>query len=248
MATNLDFKFNLIYMEVLQNSFQLYKKSIWTCLPLSLAVALGINAPFLFFEYEDALDFLVEVFSWQDYKSALMIFIWLVTFIALEALILKINSLKINKEDNLANNITQAVAQFFPMIMVSVLYSIIVVCGMVFLVVPGLVFSITLMFSFIIRLLEHHSTMDCLIISHRLVWGKFWYALLVLSVPLLLNLAIFLAIFISTVGILTQFSSTWEHAYFFAFLLNTALQVIFIPFIFSTILSLFYDLKSHQTR
>ncbi|HET9843134.1 MAG TPA: hypothetical protein VFP93_00585, partial [Gammaproteobacteria bacterium] len=73
-----------------------------------------------------------------------------------------------------------------------------------------------------------------------------WYSLVIISTPFLLNLFLFLAIFISVVGIMTNFTATWDHAYFFAFLLNTLLQVLFIPFIIGTSLCLLYDLKTKK--
>ncbi len=234
-------------MEVIQHSFTLYKKGLKGCLPLSLIIAMGINAPFLFFEYQSPLDFLDTLFTWQDYKSGLMVTFWVLTFIGLESLIIKLNSIHSGMPKTTAEAISSAISDFFPLLLVAALYSIMIVCGIAFLVVPGIIFSISLMFAFIIRLIEHHDVFESLINSHKLVWGHWWYSLLVLSVPILLNLIVFLAIFISTVGILTHFSETWSHAYFFAFVLNTILQIFFIPFILSTVLSLFYDLKTKKS-
>ncbi len=234
-------------MQVLQQSFDLYKQRFWACLPLSLVIASGIFAPFLFFEYNEPFSLITELLTWQGYKSAMMIGIWLLTIIAMGALINKINQFYLNQSATTSWCISQALTDFFPVLLVSALYSILVICGLVFLILPGIFVAISLMLSFIIRFVEHLSVFDSIVKSHQLVTKRWWQAFVIMSVPLMLNISTFLAVFITVVSVLTYHAETWEHAYFFAFFLNAGLQVIFIPFIFSTALCLYYDLKDQHS-
>lgn len=234
-------------MEVIQHSLKLYRKSFLHILPLSILIAAGINFPFLFFDYKEPLDFLEEIFTWHDYKSGLMLMIWTISFIALETLIIRINSIKIQSPNSLHEDIATALKDFTPLLLVGFLYSIIVICGIAFLIIPGIIFAVSLMFAFVIRILEHHDVFESIVQSHRLVWGNWWYTVIIISVPVLLNLIAFLALLMFIVGLMTNFIPQWEHAQLFTISLNTILQIIFIPFIFTTILSLYYDLKLKQS-
>lgn len=235
-------------MEVIQHSLKLYRQAFIHCLPLSILIAVGINFPFLFFEYREPLDFLDEIFTWQDYKSGLMLAIWVLTFIGLETLIIRIHSIKIQSPNKLRQDVADALGDFLPLLLVGLLYSIIVICGIAFLIIPGVIFAVSLMFAFVIRILEHRDVFESIVASHRLVWGHWWYTVLVVSIPALANLIAFLGILMFVVGLMTNFTANWEHAQLFAFILNTVLQIAFIPFIFSTVLSLYYDLKSKQNN
>jgi hypothetical protein len=135
-----------------------------------------------------------------------------------------------------------ALQKFFPLILLTLLYALIVLSGTMLLIVPGIILAISLMFSFILLIIDNQNILQSLMMSHRLIWGRWWYTVFMMSFPFLINIILFLATLLA-INLLSQhfyFSELYNTLSFFFILL---MQAFILPFVFSVALLLIYHLK-----
>ncbi len=111
-----------------------------------------------------------------------------------------------------------------------------VLSGTMLLIIPGIILSVSLMFVFILGIIDAQGILQTLLNSHRLVWGNWWHTALIISIPLMLGTIITLTSFVIAV----RFFSEMPYA---VFLFNAIAQIIFIPLVFSIALVLLNDLR-----
>lgn len=135
-----------------------------------------------------------------------------------------------------------ALQKLLPLILLILLYALIVLSGTMLLIVPGLILAISLMFSFILLIIDNQNILQSLMTSHRLVWGNWWYTIFIMSFPILINVILFLAavLAINLLNAHYHFSAIHYTLSFFSILL---IQAFILPFVFSVALLIIYHLK-----
>lgn len=231
-------------MNVLKKSFQLCKNDLPKVVSLSIVISLCINVPLFFLTSDKSSNLLVDMLSIDNQQTICAYLVWMLSFILLSTLVVKFNYLFNQRPHSLLDCLQTAISQFFPLLLIAALYGIVVICGIVFLIVPGLILSVSLMFAFVIRLLEQRDIFDTLVESHKLVWGNWWYSLMMFSIPFLLHLFLLLLCIILVSGLMAMINGEVDHTLTIAFLANAALQVVMIPLILSLTVCMFYNLKS----
>ncbi|MGH8581754.1 MAG: hypothetical protein ACREWG_03000 [Gammaproteobacteria bacterium] len=90
----------------------------------------------------------------------------------------------------------RALVCLLPTIGAFLLYMLAVVLGMVLLLVPAIIFGLSLGFSFYIIVVERIGPIAALKRSHYLVWGDWWRTLAILTVALLILVALSLLVYV----------------------------------------------------
>lgn len=226
--------------QVLEQGFSLYKRSFTSALPYSFIAALFMIAPYslsALYSTSNSLTSHLPIALW------VIAITWLGGFTILAALIFRLYCICYNVPSHFVGSIQHALFKLIPLLLLLALYCLIVLSGTMLLVIPGLIFTLSLMFSFILVITDNQNVFQTLTLSHRLVWGQWWHVACVVCVPLLLNIIFTLSVLLSAILLLTKMNSKTTDIIMTATVLNIIIQTIFIPLIFSVALVLLHDLR-----
>lgn len=109
------------------------------------------------------------------------------------AMIYRIDNVANQRDDSFGEAMGVAVRKFPVMLLAAFLYSIAVMLGMVLLVIPGLILTLSLFFYAYYIVLEDRSAYQSLKASHKLVWKDWWRTMGVFTVPGVLMLIVYFA-------------------------------------------------------
>lgn len=126
-----------------------------------------------------------------------------------------------------------------PSTIVLLLYIIIVACGTILLILPGLILSITLMLSMFLVITNKSSMMDAFLYSHKLIWPELLRVSLIISVPIFIYLAPSLVSYL----LIMKMTLTFEDFHYYATLAQAAIQIFTLPYLFCVTLCLMQDLE-----
>ena len=226
--------------QILEQGFSLYKRSFGSALPYSFIAALLMIAPY-------SLSALYSLSNSQTEHHQVALWImgiaWLGGFTILSGLIFRLYCICYNVPSHFVGSVTHALFKLIPLLLLLALYCIIVLSGTMLLIIPGLIFTISLMFSFILVITDNQNVFQTLTLSHRLVWGQWWHVTSVICVPLLLNITFTLTVLLSAILLFTKINAKTPDIIMTATVLNIVIQTIFIPLIFSVVLVLLHDLR-----
>ena len=88
----------------------------------------------------------------------------------------------------------RALKKLIPIFIIYILYTLAIMVGLLLLVIPGIIFMITLMFGFYALVIEDAGPIKSLRRSHFLVWGNWWRTTVIVTVAGLLMIALYLAL------------------------------------------------------
>lgn len=222
---------------ILENSFELYKQTLSLSLPYSAAIACLTSFPLL----------LVLSPLWP--RMGLIVIASLCGFIAFilsSALLFHLYSYCSGVPSNILSALKHALIKFPSLLLLAAVYAIIVLSGTMLLIIPGIILAFSLMFSFTLVLTDNTPMLQTLIKSHRLVWGNWWHSFFIISLPLLLNIVLSFACFITVAEVSTNMKLSIMTTGIILALLNTILQTLFIPLILTVILVLLHDLRQRK--
>lgn len=141
------------------------------------------------------------------------------------------------------------VVKMLPLLVFMLLYAIIVTVGLLLLVVPGILFSVSLMFGSYVMVVEGKGPLAALGDSHRLVWGHWWRTLVILSVAAVIvmalyMLAIFVLGFLAALGTVDAGSSLLRLG---ELVLLPVLGAVVVPLFYALTLAIYYDLRLRRS-
>lgn len=219
-----------------QHVFRFYKQILWKVLPFSCAVSALILLPFIIWEHSEPSQHLLLQFLKLDKKHLLLSTgFWIVAFWLLLSLTDRMYSLLHGIPKTHAQSFMTAFTHLVPILIIQCLYVFVIISGSIFLIIPGVVFSISCMFAFILYLIGRTTLFHSLVLSHRLVWGQWWRTAITLLLPVLINLMVSLLAYMLIAQLESIRSFSWT---------LILIQSFFIPYLLSTILILLYDLES----
>lgn len=228
--------------DILVQGFLLYRRCFWTSLIYSIPAALLIFSPLFiidFYQLFDAqgLHFLIfAIFFAAIFGSVLF----------LNGLIFRLYCFCYKIPTSFLGSLKHALSKLIPVIMVGALYTLIVLGGTMVLIIPGIIFTVSLMFSFILAITSNQNLLQTLTNSHRLVWGHWWHVFFVISIPLLLNMVVFLMVFLTIIWLSFLFAMPISEINPWVYLINMTLQIFFIPYTFCIALVLLHDLRQRS--
>ena len=224
--------------KILDTSFRLYTASfkkvigyglIIGSVYLILTVAMNL---LLLSEGEDPGQINATVMQSMLSVMGLTILAGIVATIFYVAIIYRIDNLVCNRDDSFSEGLMKGIKKFPATFLGMFLYVIALGIGTVFLVVPGVIFSLSLLFYLYYIVVEDHSTISALKASHKIVWGDWWRTLMVFMVPGFLLLIVYmligmLAVYmgefdtantapLSVVDVFTNLTSAFIAPYFYA--------------------------------
>ncbi|MGE3319735.1 MAG: hypothetical protein AB7I18_10630 [Candidatus Berkiella sp.] len=223
-------------LSILEQGFRLYRQTFWLALPYSLLGAFFIFSPVLLIPLKPAFSPLITS----------MLFFGLLGFVLLSALLFRLHCFIDDLPLTFLGSLAHAMTKLIPLLLLGVLYALMVISGTLFLIIPGIILAVSLMFSFILFLTGNQNVLQTLINSHRLVWGHWWHTLFVTSFPLLLDLAVSIAIFLGLLAAFIHHYFSFAVLYLAVCLLNILIQALFLPLVFCIALVLLNDLRIRQ--
>lgn len=230
-------------VQIIKQGWQIYQKTLSRIIPFSFMAALFIFLPHFAYSLSSLKS---SVANEQSTFVVSMIISWMLALIFITGLILRLYYLCYEVPNSFFKSLKYALLKLIPVLLLTILYSLIILSGTMLLIIPGMILSITLMFSFIILITDNQNILQTLTSSHRLVSGHWRHTTLCMSIPLLLNLtlssfAVFL--FLNLLSLQLNIIAI----YVFMFIVNLIIQALLVPLTFSIALVLFHDLKHRQT-
>lgn len=226
---------------ILLTSLCLYLQSFKYWLPFSLLTALCFSVPQLLI--------LSHLAPWENTTELYSLFgaCWLIALTLISAMIFRLYCFSYNIPSGFFIAIRHALFKLVPVLMQSALYILLVLGATMMLIVPGIIFAISLLFSFILVITGNQNVLQTLISSHRLVWNHWCHTFLVLSFSFLLPILAFLAVFLGNIALLPE--GIIPAAFYWRFsLFNILVQALLLPFSVCATLVLFHDLRQRQTQ
>jgi hypothetical protein len=226
--------------EILGNSIKLFFFCFPKVLPLILVdVVLSI---LLHLHLPQLVSFEATVIIASMMDSWLYIFLYMLVALLLHTAIFYRIGAIINQFDmgNL-DALLQAIKKFKPIFLATAFYTFLVTIGFM-VVVPGIIFMVSLRFFTPLILFEDATVIDSLQQRHKLVWKNWFRTAIVLAIPVFFSMSV--AGMLS--GVVEELFSTTlakEGVLFLMQITSLSADRLLLPFFYTVILLLYYDLK-----
>jgi hypothetical protein len=126
----------------------------------------------------------------------------------------------------------------------AVLYLLAMAGGLILLVIPGIILSLSLSFGFFAIVLDDDSALQGLNHSHRLVWGNWWRTLTVVSVPVVIVMILYIGLItVFGVSVFMSDGQASSDALITVALVEAAIGGITAPLMYSIMIAQYHDLK-----
>jgi hypothetical protein len=99
-----------------------------------------------------------------------------------------------NNDKGLSPSIERGLATLLPTLGSAILYGLAVTGGMLLLIIPGIMFSISMMFFIIAIVVDRAGPVEALGVSRKLVKGNWWRTATIISVPLFVLIGFFVIV------------------------------------------------------
>ena len=238
---------------ILDTSFKLFttgfKKIIGFGLLIGviyLLMAYSINIAMPNGDFVDPQDFNTYALQALPQIFASIIFSVLLSFVFYGAIIYRIDNLVNAREDSFIEALWLGIRKLPAMIFAVFVYSIVVAVGMVLLIIPGILFSLSLMFYSYVIVIENSGGYAAIKSSHALVWGDWWRTMSVFMVPGVVIMIVYFAVglvvaFTGDLDALNENSLSWVD-----FVTNFATAFI-MPFFYVVGYVQYHDLKLRKS-
>jgi hypothetical protein len=176
--------------KVLDSMFRLFGATFWKVVWISLFAALISNLPSFFMPD-------VPQDDPQAALAAMKQVIWFLpltmagTLFAYAAIFHRMHGLATGADTGLGDALRVGLAKLLPLIGASILYALALVLGLVALIIPGLLFGLSLYFYMPLIVVDNEGFLSALKISHRLVWRNWWRTATVFVVPMFILMAFY---------------------------------------------------------
>jgi hypothetical protein len=176
---------------VLDDAIRLYRKSLSSCLPLTLVAAVILAIPGLILGRRmlnvaaggpQAMLALMKSPSYSLSYLAIML-IYTVFYCAL---ISNINTIAHGGQASISNALIIGLKRLFPTFMVSVFFLLMIVIGIILLIIPGIYLWGIFQLAFTVLIVENTGIFESFGISRRLIKGHWWRSATILTVALII--------------------------------------------------------------
>lgn len=239
--------------EVLDTTFTLYKAAIGSVWPLCLLLALAsvIPAVYLYASVGTVVPNLSDPFAMLavfDRPGYLLINLLTVVVSAwcYSALFLKIHAVGVDAQLSLGAALQTALGRLALVVIMFILAVLAIAIGMVLLVVPGLILTISLLVCLPLLLFEHTGPVAALTGSHRLVWGNWWRTTAIFTVGFLIVMVLYMAVGMLA-GLIVPLVGFGADIVLFATVIGVVVgllsNVILAPFFTALVIAVYWDLR-----
>lgn len=238
---------------VLDTAFHLYKSSLGTVWVIALLTSLMSLVPTLYWLIFGLKDFDLSTIATNPfalYGTPSMVVTTLLSMVVsiwgFSALLLRQRALGSDEQMSNGEAFQTALSRVPLIIVATILYMLAVVVGLI-VIVPGIIFGLSLVMFMTLMLFERKGPIDALVGSHKLVWGNWWRTAAVLTVAFILLMVLYVAVGI-VAGIVTPFVGMASGDILVVSMavqsvLGAAINVIATPFSTALMIALYWDLK-----
>jgi hypothetical protein len=239
---------------VLDTTFQLYKASVVKMLPLSLLTALaGTPQSFYMFTQRGTTDPADPLAMLSMMSSGGYVLASLVAMIAsmwmVSAAYFKVGAIGSGDDIGVGTALQKALTRLPVVLVMMILFGIALALGLVLLIIPGLILTVSLALCFNLALFENKGPIDALTESHRLVWGNWWRTTAILTVGFVI-IFVFYLIAGLIIGVLTPLlvlgggaEDVWLISVVSGLLIGVLMSLLMTPFYVSLAIAIYWDLK-----
>lgn len=233
---------------VLDDAITLYRRSIGKVWPLTLAAAVVVAVPAIFMRLQlagvqtqgpqAALAAMQSPTYWLSYLAIMLIYI-----VVYGALLLALDGYA--RGGTLAvGDALQGGLKLLPrMLVVSILFMIIVMVGMVLFIIPGIYLWGIFQLAFVALVVEQSGAFDSFGISRRLIKGHWWRSVTIIGVAFIIVLVFSLIVGLANGVTVALFGIGSWAAVAVQTILGGALNIVLIPLFPCFLLAMYYDLK-----
>jgi len=228
---------------VLDSGFKLFVKSFAGVFPLSLAAAVVLAVP----NIANVLMNGPETGE-SPVPGLTVLVLFLVALpiymILIGAVVYRLGAVAGMHEASAGQALARGVQCVLSLIGTAILYLLAMAGGLILLVIPGIILSLSLSFGFFAIVLDKDSALASLKRSHRLVWGNWWRTLTVVSVPVVIVMILYIGLMIVFgVTLVMSDGKASSDALITVALVEAAIGGITAPLIYSIMIVQYHDLK-----
>jgi len=234
---------------VLDTTFQLYKASVAVVWPICLLQSVAGSPPSIYM-------LLVGGGAGPEAMAAMMTnpIYWLINLVSLVAamwviggLYLKEYSIGIGQEQSIGAALGGSAKRLVPLVLMVLLFILALAVGLVLLIIPFFILTVSLMLSTSLVLFENKGPVEALTGSHKLVWGNWWRTAAVLTVGFIIVMVIYFAVAL-VVGVVTPllglgFDNLFVYSLLGGMLVGVFMNLLVAPFGAAMLIALYWDLK-----
>lgn len=175
---------------VLDDGFQLLKACFMKIFGLAVVSAYISQVPNFFMQGAQP----GEQPSLTAAAGVAMLLSMLVNMVFYGAILARVSAAAHNQDLSIGGAMGIGLSRFLPLFFCAILYTLALVGGMVVLIIPGIILSLSLAFGPYLVITERLGPIESLKASHRLVWGHWWRTAGIFSVVLFILMAAYLLV------------------------------------------------------
>jgi len=228
---------------VLDSGFRLFVKAFTSALPLSLAAAAVLAVPNIANVLMGGTE---QAQSPVPASTILVLFLVAlpIYMILIAAVVYRLGAAAELHEASTGQALARGVRCVLSLIGAAILYFLAMAAGLILLVIPGIILSLSLSFGFFAIVLDGESALAALKRSHRLVWGNWWRTLAVVSVPVVIVMILYLGLgIVFGATLVMSDGKPSSDVLITANLIEAAIGGITAPLIYSIMIAQYHDLK-----
>src|SRR5882672_1934138 len=229
--------------KVLDSGFRLFVKAFTSALPLSLAAAAVLAVPNIANVLMGGTE---QAQSPVPASTILVLFLVAlpIYMILIAAVVYRLGAAAELHEASTGQALARGVRCVLSLIGAAILYFLAMAAGLILLVIPGIILSLSLSFGFFAIVLDGESALAALKRSHRLVWGNWWRTLAVVSVPVVIVMILYLGlVIVFGATVVMSDGRPSSDVLITANLIEAAIGGITAPLIYSIMIAQYHDLK-----
>ncbi len=229
--------------KVLDSGFRLFVKAFTSALPLSLAAAAVLAVPNIANVLMGGTE---QAQSPVPASTVLVLFLVAlpIYMILIAAVVYRLGAAAELHEASTGQALARGVRCVLSLIGAAILYFLAMAAGLILLVIPGIILSLSLSFGFFAIVLDGESALAALKRSHRLVWGNWWRTLAVVSVPVVIVMILYLGLgIVFGATLVMSDGKPSSDVLITANLIEAAIGGITAPLIYSIMIAQYHDLK-----
>jgi hypothetical protein len=169
---------------------------------------------------------------------------FLLSLIFYGALIARVQAVANGENLSMGGAIGVGAGRFFPMLACFILYSLAVAAGILALVIPGIILSLSLIFAPYLVITDRLGPVAAIKRSHNLVWGNWWRTAGILTVVIFIIIAAYFLM-----GLLAALQAAFGTGgadggpSFFVYIFAALMAAIISPLVYAFSMSILNDLK-----
>ncbi len=231
--------------KVLDHGFRLFTESFSRIVPIAFLIAVvgilpNLMVPWLGSENPEDMGAVFTVLT-PLLPIYLLIMVWLYG-----SLIYRLGAVMYDRDSSLGTSFMVGLKKMLPLLVAGLLFGLLVMVGMIALIIPGIILSLTLFFYAPLIVMDDEPIFSSLSRSHKLVWGNWWRTAAVFSIPLLIFMGLLAMaglVIAVTQGAMVGAELSMETIDWIAQMVNFVVTIFLAPLFYAIMMAQYHDLK-----